>query len=78
MNNITRTGETDFADLKFMDLVAGQRERYLVRTGDVLFNGTESAELVGKTAVFGATRPMVYAGYLVRLRLNDEIDPEYF
>ena len=32
MNNITRTGEIDFADLKFMDLEANEHDRYLVRT----------------------------------------------
>lgn len=77
MNNITRTGEMDLSDLKYMDLDATERDRYLVRTGDVLFNRTNSAELVGKTAVFRGSHPMAYAGYLVRLRVNAENDPEY-
>ncbi|MDE2059808.1 MAG: restriction endonuclease subunit S [candidate division NC10 bacterium] len=77
MNNITRTGEIDFTDMKYMDLKESQRERYLVRTGDVLFNRTNSAELVGKTAIFRATQPMAYAGYLIRLRMNRDNDPEY-
>lgn len=45
MNNITRTGEMDFSDLKFMNLESSQRDRYLVRTGDLLFNRTNSADL---------------------------------
>lgn len=77
MNNITRTGEMDFAELKYMDLREDQRERYLVRTGDVLFNRTNSAELVGKTAVYRAASPMAYAGYLIRLRVNRKHEPEY-
>ncbi len=77
MNNITRTGEIDLTDLKFMDLPTRQRERYLVRAGDVLFNRTNSPDLVGKTAIVRETRPMAYAGYLVRLRVNDKNDPEY-
>ncbi|MCJ7678742.1 MAG: restriction endonuclease subunit S [Anaerolineales bacterium] len=77
MNNITRTGETDLSDLKYMDLDESERDRYLVRTGDVLFNRTNSPELVGKTAVFRGARPMAYAGYLIRLRVNRENDPEY-
>lgn len=77
MNNITRTGEMDLTDLKFMDLPENQRERYLVKGGDVLFNRTNSAELVGKTAAVRTLRPMAYAGYLVRLRVNDENHPEY-
>lgn len=38
MNNITRTGEMDFADLKYMDLDEAEYDRYLVKRGDVLFN----------------------------------------
>ncbi|MCC3588008.1 restriction endonuclease subunit S [Microcoleus sp. PH2017_30_WIL_O_A] len=75
MNNITRTGEIDLTDLKYMDLADSQKERYLVRSGDVLFNRTNSAELVGKTAIIrNISNPMAFAGYLVRLRVNKEND----
>ncbi|MCX6984659.1 MAG: restriction endonuclease subunit S [Lentisphaerae bacterium] len=76
MNNISRTGAMDFGDLKFMELDAKYKERYLVKKGDVLFNRTNSPELVGKTAIFRDTKPMAYAGYLIRLRVNDENNPE--
>lgn len=77
MNNITRKGGIDLADLKYMDLDAKELDRYLVRKGDVLFNRTNSPELVGKSAIFREARPMAYAGYLIRLRVNRETDPEY-
>ncbi len=77
MNNITRTGGMDLSDLKFMDVPPAQRERYLVRVGDVLFNRTNSAELVGKTAIVREVKPMAYAGYLVRLRVSNDNSPEY-
>ncbi len=77
MNNITRTGAMDFTDLKFMDLDASEYDRYLVRTSDVLFNRTNSVDLVGKTGIFREAKPMAYAGYLIRLRTNKENDPEY-
>lgn len=77
MNNITRTGEMDFTDLKYMDLDDSEHERYLVKTGDVLFNRTNSAELVGKTAIFREAESMAYAGYLVRLRTNADNNAEY-
>lgn len=77
MNNITRTGEMNLTDLKFMQLTARHRERYIVRAGDVLFNRTNSPDLVGKTAIYRNMKPMAYAGYLVRLRTNGENDPEY-
>ena len=78
MNNLTRTGELDLTDLKFMDLKPSELERYLARPGDVLFNRTNSAELVGKTAMVPAGAPaLAYAGYLVRLRVNAENEPLY-
>jgi type I restriction enzyme S subunit len=77
MNNITRTGELDFTDLKFMDLAASLHDRYLVRAGDVLFNRTNSADLVGKTGIYRESKPMAYAGYLIRLRVTRENDPEF-
>ena len=77
MNNISRTGEMDFTDLKFMDLEASQHDRYLVRTGDVLFNRTNSVDLVGKTGVYREKKPVAYAGYLIRLRVNKENHPEF-
>lgn len=77
MNNITKTGEIDLSELKYMDLDESEHARYLVKSGDVLFNRTNSADLVGKTAIFRETKPMAYAGYLVRLRTNSHNDPEY-
>jgi type I restriction enzyme S subunit len=77
MNNISYSGEIDLTNLKFMDLPESKGERYLVQRGDVLFNRTNSADLVGKTAIYRDTGPIAYAGYLVRLRTNSENDPEY-
>jgi type I restriction enzyme S subunit len=77
MNNITRTGELDITDLKYMNLPAERYERFTVRLGDILFNRTNSPELVGKTAVVRIATRMAYAGYLIRLRTTAENDPEY-
>ncbi|TLF81267.1 restriction endonuclease subunit S [Nocardia cyriacigeorgica] len=75
MNNITYAGRMDLRDLKY--LASEPPERYMVRAGDILFNRTNSAELVGKTAVFTGNAPMAYAGYLIRLRANCDNDPDY-
>jgi type I restriction enzyme, S subunit len=77
MNNITYQGQMDLTDLKYTDLPDDKVGRFTVRAGDVLFNRTNSAELVGKTAVYRGERPMAYAGYLVRLRVADGNSPEY-
>lgn len=49
----------------------------VLHDGDILFNRTNSAELVGKTAIFRGVKPMAYAGYLIRLRANEKADPEF-
>ena len=77
MNNLTYDGKIDLGDLKYMDLSDDEVDRYTVRSGDILFNRTNSAELVGKTAVFRGAEPMAYAGYLVRLRAGSEAVPDY-
>ena len=78
MNNLTRTGELDLQNLKYMDLPSKDYDRYLVKAGDVLFNRTNSAELVGKTTIIPpSTPPLAYAGYLVRLRVSDAHHPLY-
>jgi type I restriction enzyme, S subunit len=78
MNNLTRSGELDLRDLKYMELPEDLRSKYLVRAGDVLFNRTNSAELVGKTAMVPPEAPpLAYAGYLIRLRVNAENCPTY-
>jgi type I restriction enzyme, S subunit len=78
MNNLTRSGELNLDNLKYMDLPFKDQDRYLVKAGDVLFNRTNSAELVGKTAMVPTSAPtLAYAGYLVRLRVNTENEPLY-
>ena len=49
----------------------------MVQTGDVLFNRTNSKDLVGKTCYFYGDEPMIIAGYIIRLRMNGKVLPEY-
>ncbi len=77
MNNITYEGRWNFTSLKYMNLTEKEEEKYLVEKGDILFNRTNSRELVGKTAVYYGHKPMAYAGYLVRARCNEKATPEY-
>ncbi|HGW6436215.1 TPA: restriction endonuclease subunit S [Escherichia coli] len=70
MGNITYQGRWDFTDLKYLDLSVKEKDKYLVKEDDLLFNRTNSKELVGKTAVYEEDRPMAFAGYLIRVRPN--------
>ncbi len=77
MNNITYNGSMDYTSLKYIDIDDNEIEKYVVRKGDILFNRTNSKELVGKTAVFKENTPMIIAGYIIRIRVNERANPEY-
>jgi len=77
MNNIV-DGQLDLRDLKHVRLGVQDVQRLILRDGDILFNRTNSKELVGKCAVFHATEAYVFASYLIRVRANPEkIDPDF-
>lgn len=75
MGNI-QDGRLDWGDLVFTS-DAQEIKKYELRAGDVLFNRTNSPELVGKTAVYKGERPAVYAGYLIRIRCSQALLPDY-
>ena len=77
MNNVTYDGKIDLGSLKYIDLEDREIDKYTIVDGDVLFNRTNSAELVGKTAVYRGKERLAFAGYLVRLRTNDRAVPDY-
>lgn len=77
MGNITYDGGWDFSDLKYIDLSEREHDKYLVKKGDLLFNRTNSKELVGKTAVYERDEAMAIAGYLIRVRTNEHGNPHY-
>jgi len=52
-------------------------KKYMLKKGDVLFNRTNSPELVGKTSIFRGERKAIYAGYLIRVRCLDNLNPEF-
>ena len=50
----------------------------LLQKGDLLFNRTNSQELVGKVGLFiGHDTPVTFASYLVRMRPHPSHEPEY-
>ncbi len=53
-------------------------KKYLLKHNDVLFNRTNSPELVGKTAIYKSEKPAIFAGYLIRIhRKEDLLDADY-
>lgn len=78
MNSITTSGWLDLSDLKYIDLSAQDAAATELHDGDLLFNRTNSRELVGKCAIWRDTPGRYsFASYLVRLRLKPALLPEF-
>ena len=76
MGNL-QSGEIDWKDLAYSD-DEDDIKKYKLSTGDVLFNRTNSAELVGKTSIYRGEYPAIYAGYLIKLDYDrDVLSGEY-
>lgn len=75
MGNI-QNGRLDWTDLVFTS-DRQEIEKYRLSAGDLLFNRTNSPELVGKTAVYRGEREAIYAGYLIRVRCSDRLLPDF-
>lgn len=79
---VLRMGNIQNAQFDWTDLVYTSDDNeiadYLLHAGDVLFNRTNSPELVGKTAIYKGERPAVFAGYLIRVNhIRTIVDGQY-
>lgn len=78
MNNITYGGDIDLSNIKWSKIKETDFDQLTVKRGDLLFNRTNSPELVGKTAVWDRDEPYAYAGYLFRVRFDEKVAmPDY-
>jgi len=77
MNNITYEGELDLTNIKSIDISEDELPKCSVRKGDVLFNRTNSIELCGKTCLYKLDKTMVIAGYIIRVRVSEKLNPQY-
>ncbi len=76
MGNI-QNGIFEWDDLVYTD-DDEEIKKYSLKKNDVLFNRTNSAELVGKTAIYKGERPAIFAGYLIRInRIETSVDAYY-
>lgn len=76
MGNIVN-GKIVTDDLKYADFVDPS---LLLKRGDLLYNRTNSLDLIGKVGMFlgNCESPVSFASYLVRLRTINEAHPYYF
>ncbi|MFC6376984.1 restriction endonuclease subunit S [Tatumella terrea] len=75
MGNLQR-GEIDWTDLVYTS-DPKEIEKYTLASGDVLFNRTNSPELVGKTSIYRGERNAIYAGYLIRVKVKDSLNSDF-
>ena len=74
MGNIV-DGKIVLNNLKYLPKEHNEFPELLLNKGDLLFNRTNSRELVGKTAVYtGIPNPCSFASYLIRVRFHPRID----
>lgn len=69
MNNLQANG-WDLSDIKHIELGETELDRYRLLKGDLLFNRTNSKELVGKCEAFEEDGDWVFASYLIRVRVD--------
>lgn len=79
MHNLTRESALDLSRKRRVNATARQVETQSVTTGDVLFNSTNSPELVGKSVLIRhLDEPAVFSNHFMRLRTDpDRLDPGY-
>lgn len=78
MGNVDFAGTLNLTDLKFVNLPDAEVAKYRLSEGDILFNRTNSKELVGKTGMWGDEREVVVASYFIRLRVDrNRVHPCY-
>jgi type I restriction enzyme S subunit len=71
--NITLDGRMTIEDVRYVDSEVPHR----VQAGDVLFNNTNSAELVGKTTVIRESTGYGFSNHMTRIRCCAAVDPAF-
>ena len=77
MGNI-QAGDVLLTDLKYVTLPKKITEPCMLKRGDVLFNRTNSQELVGKIGIYRSDEPSVFASYLIRLKYAPDLVDSYY
>ena len=74
MNNVTTGGSFNWEELIRVPPNYTNMDKYWIKADDVLFNNTNSAELVGKSAIFSDfEEQVVFSNHFSRLRPNLEL-----
>ena len=73
MNNVDIHGNFVWKEYLRVPSECTDLDKYQLKSGDILFNNTNSTELVGKSALFQRyLEPVVYSNHFTRIRVNSE------
>ena len=72
-NNIGFNGELDLSKLVHIPAEIVDLTKYSLKKGDVLFNNTNSKELVGRAALITQDLDYGFSNHITRLRVNKEL-----
>ena len=79
MGNVMIDGSLDLEELKTVELGDSELAKQRLQVGDVLFNRTNSRELVGKTGMWDGRFEAVPASYFIRARFRPNAEhPQHF
>lgn len=76
MGNI-QENKLSLSGLKYCDVTDLKKEASFLKKNDIIFNRTNSYDLVGKVAIIDTGATLSYASYLIRLRTNEKADPRW-
>ncbi len=76
--NVNTDGNMDFSSVKFIPKTEAHKPERLLQRDDVVFNNTNSPELVGKTAIYQEQDSRAFSNHMTRLRVNpDRLRPAF-
>jgi len=71
-------GQIVAENLQHVEITESDYQKFRVKRGDILFNRTNSFELVGRTAIFDIEGEFVFASYLIRIRTDEQkLNPHF-
>lgn len=79
MNHLSVNGEINLTKYNHVNISKDEFTKLKLQKGDVLFNRTNSPELIGKTACWNnELDSAVFASYLVKLKMKSNCNPIFF
>jgi len=79
MNNVKTDGNFNWSSYVRVPATPNQINKFKLKNNDIVFNSTNSPELVGKTSIFtGFNEQVVFSNHFLRIRIDlERVDPQF-